>query len=195
MKNGPLTLSALLVLLLTLTLDSYAELSAKQILSATGVKGGLVVHLGCAEGRLTAGLCRNDGYLVHGLDADPADIESARNHIAKKGLYGKVCVELFSARRLPYNDNAVNLLIADDLGDISMDEFRVIIDQLSAEADELDQLRNDILTVRATVKRLRGLRAANIIQALPSWLAIENWRDLITAGLADETYQPDQSST
>jgi len=97
MKNSRLTLSALLVLLLSLTLDSYAEPSAKQILSATGVKGGLIVHLGCANGRLTAGLCPNDGYLVHGLDADPADIESARDYIAKKGLYGKVCVERFSA--------------------------------------------------------------------------------------------------
>lgn len=79
-------------------------------------------------------------------------------------------------------------------GEISLDEFKVIIDQLSAEADELDQLRNDILTVRATVKRLRGLRASNIIDALPAWLAIENWRDLITAGLADETYQPGSQS-
>lgn len=80
-------------------------------------------------------------------------------------------------------------------GDISMDEFRVTIDQLSDEAAELDQLRADIVTVRTTVKRLRSLKAAGIIQALPAWLAIENWRDLITAGLADETYTPGTSQS
>ena len=29
---------------------------ARQILAATGVKGGLVVHIGCGDGRLTAAL-------------------------------------------------------------------------------------------------------------------------------------------
>ncbi|MBN2130078.1 MAG: hypothetical protein JW741_11305 [Sedimentisphaerales bacterium] len=45
------------------------EMSARQILEATGVRAGLIVHLGCGNGRLTAGLCQSDAYRVHGLDA------------------------------------------------------------------------------------------------------------------------------
>ena len=53
---------------------------AQQILAATGVQGGLVVHLGCGDGRLTAALHANDSYLVHGLDADPANVDQARRN-------------------------------------------------------------------------------------------------------------------
>ena len=42
------------------------------ILEASGVKGGLVVHLSCGDGRLTAELRPNDRYQVHGLDRDAA---------------------------------------------------------------------------------------------------------------------------
>ena len=47
-----------------------AEQKAKQTLDAAGVKGGLIVHIGCGEGKLTAALCVNDSFLVHGLDTD-----------------------------------------------------------------------------------------------------------------------------
>ncbi|MHC4543909.1 MAG: hypothetical protein ACYSYL_05195, partial [Planctomycetota bacterium] len=43
---------------------------AKQILNATGVKGGLIVHIGCGDGKLTAALRANGSYIVHGLGAD-----------------------------------------------------------------------------------------------------------------------------
>jgi len=47
---------------------------ARKILSETGVKGGLVVHLGCGDGKLTAALRANDSYLVQGLDADEGNV-------------------------------------------------------------------------------------------------------------------------
>ena len=46
--------------------------SAQKILESTGVRGGLVVHLGCGDGKLTAALRANDSYLVQGLDALPS---------------------------------------------------------------------------------------------------------------------------
>ena len=70
-----------------------AELAAR-ILKATGVKGGLVVHVGCGAGRLTAALHANDRYLVHGLDADAKNVASAREHIRSRDLYGQVAVVL-----------------------------------------------------------------------------------------------------
>jgi len=90
---------------------------AGQILSAAGVKGGLVVHLGCGDGKLTAALRASDSYLVHGLDADAANVEKARAHIRSLGLYGPVSVQRWAdVARLPYADNFVNLLVISDSG-------------------------------------------------------------------------------
>ena len=44
--------------------------SARDLLSAAGIKGGLVVHIDCGDGKLTATLHADDKYLVHGLDTD-----------------------------------------------------------------------------------------------------------------------------
>ncbi len=57
-------------LVLTLGVSTEDADAARQIVHATGVRGGLVVHAGCGDGRLTAALRVDDGYLVHGLDAD-----------------------------------------------------------------------------------------------------------------------------
>ena len=100
---------------------------ARAILDATGVKGGLVVHLGCGDGALTTALRANESYLVHGLDTDAANIEKARARIRSLGLYGKVSVEQWAGRGLPYIDNLVNLLVADNLGGVPMaDVMRVL---------------------------------------------------------------------
>jgi outer membrane protein assembly factor BamB len=82
-----------------------------EILEASGVQGGLIVHLGCGDGRLTAALRANDRFLVHGLDAKAASVEEARRHIRSLGLYGEVSVEPLRGRRLPYADNLVNLVV------------------------------------------------------------------------------------
>jgi len=95
---------------------------ARRILSATGVRGGLVVHLGCGEGKLTAALGAGDGFLVHGLDADGADVAAARAHIRSLGLYGKVSAERWVGKRLPYAENLVRLLVADGPGGVAESE-------------------------------------------------------------------------
>ena len=104
------------------------KLTAKGILDATGVRGGLVVHVGCEGGELTAALLASDRYVVHGLDIDRADVERARRHIASLGLYGPVSIAPLADRRLPYADNLVNLLVAEDLGEVRMSEvMRVLV--------------------------------------------------------------------
>ena len=104
-----------------------AEPSAKQILDATGVKGGLVAHLGCGDGNLTAALRADDSYLVHGLDTDAKNVQKAREHIHSKGLYGPVSVDTFDGKHLPYVDNLVNLVVAEELGDVPMDEVMRVL--------------------------------------------------------------------
>ncbi len=103
------------------------EQQAKHILDAAGVKGGLIVHVGCGDGKLTAALRANDSYLVHGLDADAANIEEAREHIRSLGLYGNVSVERWQKNSLPYAENLVNLVVSEDLGDITMDEVMRVL--------------------------------------------------------------------
>ena len=101
---------------------------AKDILKATGVKGGLVVHLGCGDGKLTAQLRANDSTIVHGLDTSAANIAKARKHVHSLGLYGPVSVAAWDGRSLPYADNLVNLLVAENLGKTGMDEvMRVLV--------------------------------------------------------------------
>jgi len=100
---------------------------ARQILDATGIKGGLIVHIGCGDGKLTAALHAGDGYLVHGLDKDPDDIERARKHIESLGLYGKVSVERWRGNCLPYTDNLVNLLVVDEQVEIAEDEVMRVL--------------------------------------------------------------------
>ena len=102
--------------------------SAREILEATGVAGGLVVHVGCGDGKLTAALRANESYLVHGLDADAANVAAARKHIRSLGVYGKVSVMKLTGARLPYAENLVNLLVSEDLGAVGMDEvMRVLV--------------------------------------------------------------------
>ncbi len=103
---------------------------AKAILEATGVRGGLVVHIGCGDGKLTAALRADDSYLVHGLTADDADLTKAREPIRALGLYGEVTVDLLRGKQLPYADNLVNLVVAEDLCGVPMAEvMRVLAPQ------------------------------------------------------------------
>jgi outer membrane protein assembly factor BamB len=95
---------------------------AREILDASGIRGGLVVHLGCGDGKLTAALRAGDGYLVHGLDRNARSVEMGREHIKSLGLYGKVSVELWRGEGLPYIDNLVNLVVADEPVGAGMDE-------------------------------------------------------------------------
>jgi len=96
---------------------------AREVLDATGVQGGLVVHLGCGDGTLTAALRANDRYVVHGLATRSVDVKRARDYIEGQDLYGPVSVDQLDGRRLPYIDNVVNLIVAEQPGDISDEEM------------------------------------------------------------------------
>ncbi|HSU69753.1 MAG TPA: PQQ-binding-like beta-propeller repeat protein [Tepidisphaeraceae bacterium] len=98
--------------------------TARDLLATSGVRGGIVVHLHCGDGKLTAALHANDSYIVQGLDSD---ITAARAHIESLGLYGNVSAVKWTGNLLPYVDNMVNLLVADDLGSVPMDEVTRVL--------------------------------------------------------------------
>ena len=100
---------------------------AKEILDTSGIQGGIVVHLGCGDGMLTAALHAGEGYTVHGLEADPAKVAKARSYIQTQGIYGPVSVEQFSGSILPYADNLINLIVVQDAGNVPMDEVMRVL--------------------------------------------------------------------
>jgi len=105
-----------------------ADTAARRILQDAGVKGGIVVHLNCGDGSLTAALHATDAYLVHGLDDNPKNLEKARSHIISLGKYGPVSVARLTGPSLPYADNLVNLLVSENTGSVPTDEvMRVLV--------------------------------------------------------------------
>jgi outer membrane protein assembly factor BamB len=107
--------------------DGAAEQEAERIRSATDVRGGFVVHLGCKHVALTAALRGNDGTQVHGLDTDPATVAAARKQLLQDGLYGPVTVDRLAGSSLPYIDNFVNLVVAEDATGVTQEEIERVL--------------------------------------------------------------------
>lgn len=93
------------------------------LLSEFGIQGGLIVHLGCGDGQLTAALRTNERFLVHGLDTDPQQIQAARRHIQSLGVYGSVSVQRWQGERLPYVDRFVNAIVVRSPSPVSRAEL------------------------------------------------------------------------
>ncbi|MBL7141074.1 MAG: PQQ-binding-like beta-propeller repeat protein [Planctomycetes bacterium] len=108
-------------------LGAPGGVTAEDIYTATGIQGGLVVDVGCGNGQLTVDLHKGDQYLVHGIDTDAADVQTARDYIASQGVYGPVAADRFSGTSLPYVDNLVRLLVVQDMGALTMDEVMRVV--------------------------------------------------------------------
>jgi len=117
----------LLLFIPTLSVGDTAD-----IVRNSGIKGGIVVHLGCGDGSETVDMLLNSSFLVHGLDTDGADVAKARAFIQSKNLYGRVSVAEYNGKTLPYGDNSVNLIVADTLGDVSTEEAMRVLTPLGA---------------------------------------------------------------
>ncbi len=104
-----------------------AQELAQKILRDTRVAGGLVVQVGCRDGRLAAALRASNAFLVHVLEPNAGNAEKARSYIASRGLYGPVSVEHWPYRTLPHADNTVNLVVSENLGRISMAEVMRVL--------------------------------------------------------------------
>ena len=106
-------LATILLALAAADSASAAAPVAQRIRDSSGVRGGLVVHVGCGDGTLTAELRFNDSYLVHGLDADPRNVERTNAHLRKLNRLGPISAAHWRGKTLPYVDNLVQLLVAD----------------------------------------------------------------------------------
>ena len=82
-----------------------------QRLREEGIAGGLVVHLGCGDGRGSAALLMGDHGLVQGLGSDRREIERARDRARSLGLDGRLSFKHWQGGQLPYANDLVNVLV------------------------------------------------------------------------------------
>ncbi len=102
----------LAIIMVTACSAHVAADEAADILGTTGVTGGVIVHVGCGDGELTAALGASESFVVHGLDSSAKNVKQARQHIDSLGRYGRVSAEVWREERLPYADGTVNLLVS-----------------------------------------------------------------------------------
>jgi len=107
-------------------LASPAE-EAKQIASLAGFHGGLVVHVGCGDGSLTAALRISDNCVVQGLETDANRVEAARAAIRGLGVYGPVSILHWSGKRLPYVDNLATLVVCQQAAEVAPGELLRVV--------------------------------------------------------------------
>jgi outer membrane protein assembly factor BamB len=101
------------ILLLCFAVQPAFARDIQETLKLSGFNGGVIVHLGCGDGKQTVALRAGDNCIVQGLDASAANVKAAREYISSKGIYGNVTALEFDDRHLPYIDNMVNLLVVD----------------------------------------------------------------------------------
>lgn len=105
------------------TPQGTGKVLVQELYEMAAVEGGLVLHIGCGNGRLTAALCADDSYLVHGVDSSVQNVETARAYIRSQELLGHgVSIAGFDGKQLPIIDNLVNLVVAEDLGGVALGE-------------------------------------------------------------------------
>ena len=91
-----------------------AQVVAAEILASPGVRHGLVVQLGCGDGRLAAELSASGANVVFGLTSDPVQAATARGNIQSRGIYGIVSIDVHSDSSIPLEDNTANLVVVGD---------------------------------------------------------------------------------
>ena len=117
---------SVLLLLTGSLVPAWAEDFAHDVTSETGITGGLVVHVGCRDGALTAQLGVNQRFLVVGLDRDPQNVADAQGLFLKRHLSGRVSAIRLEGDTLPFIDNLVNMAVVEDPSVPAKEIFRVL---------------------------------------------------------------------
>jgi len=102
---------------------------ASDILTQSGVKGGIVVHVGCGDASTTQKLRANEAYQVQGLTQEADKVPAIRDAIYKAGVSGAVAVSEWNGKHLPYIENYVNLLVVEDAA-VSKEEIDRVLTPL-----------------------------------------------------------------
>lgn len=116
----------LILAIFAATSATFADTPA-ELIKQSGIQGGFIVHLGTTDGKRTAALLANERYQVQGLTRDAKALAGIRKAIASATDYGPVAADLLSESTLPYVDNLVNLIVADDISGVSEKEIMRVL--------------------------------------------------------------------
>jgi len=87
-----------------------------------------VAIVGCTDGNAACAFSQSGSFIVQALVPNPAVLASVSSGITEQGRDGTVTAALLSGDALPYIDNTINLLVAESLGAVTMDEvMRVLV--------------------------------------------------------------------
>ena len=117
MRDAGWSLAGALSLVLVCTYSSSAvggEVDTRSLgeaVEAARNRGGLVIYVGGDPSRL-AGLPPSSRSLVQMLAADDRAVETARQRLHSRRLYGQVSIEPWDRDDLPYIDNLANVIVA-----------------------------------------------------------------------------------
>ena len=100
---------------------------AARLVKAAGLRGGLIVHVGCGTGELTAALGAGKGFVAQGLNADAGAVAAARERVRSAGACGTASVAGFDGKHLPYVDSLVNLLLVSEAGGLAAAEVKRVL--------------------------------------------------------------------
>jgi len=95
--------------LATQALDARIDM----LMAETGVRGGMVVSVGCNDGDEAVGFGRVGTFTYQGLSSSQLVVDQMRETIRRSKLYGEVSVVQHDRATLPYVDGSVNLLIVE----------------------------------------------------------------------------------
>jgi len=101
--------------------------STDAIIKASGVKGGLVVVIGCDDPALMANLHKAGPYLVRGLDADAKKVAAGRKVLLQHNLYGPIALSQLRDRQLPYSSGLVNMIVVTTDAGVEADEMTRVL--------------------------------------------------------------------
>jgi len=121
----PLILCSFFVAFLS-TLGAEIE-SARELVLQSGIQGGLIVHLGAGDAKVTAALRISERFVVQGLEKDAGRVSEARISLQKMGLSGSVTVIQWRGTNLPYADNMVNLVVTSGECQVAKEEIARVL--------------------------------------------------------------------
>ena len=153
---------------------------AEQIASLANFHGGLVIHVGCGDGKLNTSLRLADNCVVQGLQSNSKRVETARANIRATGLYGPISVIHWHGEKLPYVDNLTSLVVCEDAGVVPLGELMRVLRPHGA------------VVIKQSVKWIVNFKPQ--LQGTDEWeqhyhgadnnaVAIDTWKQEVTAHL------------
>jgi len=184
MKTRTPAHTILALLCLTVFCVQAPAQTGRELVEASGVKGGLIVCLGKTEGMAIEELRLSDSYLVQGLLTDTATVAAERKRLQAKGCYGTVSVRAWNGKKLPYIDKLINLVVVSGKREaLSAEIARVLAPNGVAMA------HGSWLMVNGKKRELPGLQPLTINHqpsTIPGgWLA---YRKPVPAGMGEWTH-------